>query len=397
MRLPEPPEPFILFDDARRSGAAPGRLYRDPVEIVTAHRLSQVQPALDRLADAADRGLHAAGYLSYEASFALEPSLALLAPGGGSDAAPLLWFGLFDGYRTLGPGEAEALLGADGGAAVDGLRPRISYVDYAAAFERVQEAIRAGDIYQANLTFPCDIAFHGHPAALYAALRGRAAAGYGGIVHTGSHWLLSFSPELFFTLVRGQLTARPMKGTAARMARPNDDTAAIAALREDPKQRAENLMIVDLLRNDLSRVSRAGTVTVPELFRVETYPTVHQMISTVRAKLLPGLSAVDVLRKIFPCGSITGAPKKRAMEVIDEVEVEPRGFYTGSIGRIDADGNAAFNVAIRTISIDNDASTGRIGLGSGIVVDSDCEAEWRECLQKGRFLTAAGTDGKGQL
>ena len=180
-----------------------------------------------------------------------------------------------------------------------------------------------------------------------------------------------------------------MKGTATREVDPVSDAAQARWLEEDKKQRAENLMIVDLLRNDLSRVSRAGSVIVPDLFRVESYPTVHQLVSTVRARVLPGLSPVDVLRVLFPCGSITGAPKLRAMEIIDAVEPHPRGVYTGALGWIDPDGDAAFNVAIRTICIDNGADAGRLGLGSGIVADSDGASEWAECLAKARFLGAA--------
>jgi para-aminobenzoate synthetase component 1 len=392
MHLPDPTEPFLLLDDARVAGAAAARYYRDPVEIVCARHPKEVQPALDRVADAREEGLHAAGYVAYEAGFALEERLC---PLGGSGNMPLLWFGLFDGFRSVEAEDVPALLPDPGDAHVGAPRPLIDRAAYGAAFDEVQERIRAGDIYQVNLTFPCEVDLHGDPRAIYAALRPHARAGYGGIVHTGTDWLLSFSPELFFTLVRGQLTARPMKGTAVRAGDAAADRAAIAALVEDPKQRAENLMIVDLLRNDLSRVSSAGSVTVPELFHVDSYPTVHQMISTVRAKLLPGLSAVDVLRTIFPCGSVTGAPKMRAMEVIATVEPFPRGPYTGAIGRIDPDGNAAFNVAIRTISVEEGARIGRIGLGSGIVADSVAEAEWQECLAKGRFLTGAGQMQRG--
>ncbi|HEX7743557.1 MAG TPA: aminodeoxychorismate synthase component I, partial [Sphingobium sp.] len=269
-------------------------------------------------------------------------------------------------------------------------RPLIDEATYRAAFEQVQELIRAGDIYQVNLTFPCAARFSGDPLALYAAVRPRQRAGYGGVIRTGRHDILSFSPELFFTNVRGQLTARPMKGTARRAADPVRDAELARELEEDPKQRAENLMIVDLLRNDLSRVSLAGSVTVPDLFHVETYPTVHQMVSAIRARLLPGLSPVDVLRVLFPCGSITGAPKVRAMEIIQQVEPFPRGVYTGAMGWIDPNGDAAFNVAIRTICVEEGSGEGRLGLGSGIVADSDAASEWAECLAKGRFLTAAG-------
>ncbi|BBE00099.1 aminodeoxychorismate synthase, component I [Sphingobium amiense] len=390
MRLPGPSEAFCLFDDARVAAAptraAQARLYRDPVGIVAAACAAEVQPALDRLAEARDAGLHIAGFLSYEAGLALEPRLAPIARRRDTGGAPLLWFGLFEGVRLIAPDTLPALLPDPASVTVGALRPLIGQDAYLAAFARVQDYIRAGDIYQANLTFPCDVPLSGDPLALYAAIRPRAAAGYGGVIRTGAHSLLSFSPELFFTQVRGQLTARPMKGTATRGAGAEEDAALARELALDPKQRAENLMIVDLLRNDLSRVSVAGSVTVPDLFRVETYPTVHQLVSTVRARILPGLSPVDVLRVLFPCGSITGAPKVRAMEIIDAVEPFPRGPYTGAMGWIDPEGDAAFNVAIRTICVEEGAGTGRLGLGSGIVADSDGVAEWAECLAKARFL-----------
>ncbi|MFK4792655.1 aminodeoxychorismate synthase component I [Sphingobium sp. ZW T5_29] len=391
MRLPGPTEAFVLFDDARERNAAPARLYRDPVSIIAAYRLEEVQPALDRIAEAGEAGLHAAGYMSYEAGLALEDRLAPLArrhhirPG----SAPLLWFGLFDGLRFIKPEAVQALLPDPSGVRIEPLRPLIQEDAYYAAFDRVQEYIRAGDIYQVNLTFPCATRFHGDLMALYAAVRPRQRAGYGGVIRTGSHDILSFSPELFFTCVRGQLTARPMKGTAVRSADARRDVMLARELESDPKQRAENLMIVDLLRNDLSRVSRAGTVTVPDLFHVESYPTVHQMVSTIRARLLPGLSPVDVLRVLFPCGSITGAPKVRAMEIIGEVEPFPRSVYTGAVGWIDPDGDAAFNVAIRTICVEEGRPEGLLGLGSGIIADSDAASEWAECLAKGRFLAGA--------
>jgi anthranilate/para-aminobenzoate synthase component I len=232
--------------------------------------------------------------------------------------------------------------------------------------------------------------------ALYAAVRPRAAAGYGGVIRTGARSILSFSPELFFTQVRGQLTARPMKGTATRAADPDADAAQALWLESDAKQRAENLMIVDLLRNDLSRVSQAGSVIVPDLFKVESFPTVHQLVSTVRARILPGLSPVDVLRVLFPCGSITGAPKVRAMEIIDAVEPQARGVYTGTMGWIDPEGDAAFNVAIRTVTVEEESGVGRLGLGSGIVADSQVDLEWAECLAKGAFLSRLDSGaGKG--
>lgn len=381
------PAPFVLLDDAR-PGGADARLYRDPVRIVTAQAADEVRRALAELDAARGAGLHAAGYLAYEAGHALEPKLAAPVAAG-----PLLWFGLFENHETIVAAEVPALLPDPGGAWIGQPRPRIARADYDAAFARVHEWIEAGDIYQANLTFRASVRLLGDPLAAYAAIRGRAAAGYGGIVWTGDDWLLSFSPELFFALREGELIARPMKGTTPRGASLAADEAAKATLASDPKQRAENLMIVDLMRNDLARIAQPGSVRVPELFKVETYPTLHTMVSTVSARLAGGTSVGEVLAATFPCGSVTGAPKIRAMEVIGAVEAEPRGPYTGSIGRVDADGDAAFNVAIRTLHLPAGSETASIGLGSGVVADSRTGEEWDECLAKGAFLTR----GQGQV
>ena len=361
--------PFVLLDEARPGGKA--WLYRDPAEIVEAREPEQVRECLARL-----RGRHAAGFLAYEAGHALEARLTPLAVQPAEDAPPLLWFGLFGSPE---PVDAAALLGDGAGAWAGTPRPLIEEGAYRAAAGRVLEHIRAGDVYQANLTFPAEVQTAGSPAVLYSALRARARAGHSALIFTGRHWVLSLSPELFFTLTQGCVTTRPMKGTAAPDADP-------AALRDDPKQRAENLMIVDLIRNDLSRVSRPGTVKVPELFAVERYPTVLQMTSTVTAELAEHRDAVDILEAIFPCGSITGAPKIRAMEVVHGLETGPRGVYCGAIGRVAPDGEAAFNVAIRTLVMRAGESVARLGLGSGIVADSCVEEEWRECLAKGAFV-----------
>jgi len=359
--------PFVLLDDARPGGKA--LLYERPLGIVETRDHAELRRCLDRL-----RGRHAAGFLSYEAGYALEEKLAPLRT---EPDLPLLWFGLFDAPRRV---DAEALLPDPDGAWAGAPRPRVSRADYEAALARVKAHIEAGDVYQANLTFQNDVPMQGHPLALYAALRRRARAGHGGVVFTGAHWILSLSPELFFTLENGRIATRPMKGTAPRDA----DPAAFAA---DPKQRAENLMIVDLLRNDLSRVAKPGTVKVPELFAVETYPTILQMTSTVTAELEDGLGPIDLLDAIYPCGSITGAPKIRAMEIVAGLEREPRGAYCGAIGRLGPDGDAAFNVAIRTLTLAHGGTMARLGLGSGIVADSEAGDEWRECLAKGKFVT----------
>ncbi|RHW18732.1 aminodeoxychorismate synthase component I [Sphingomonas gilva] len=372
-----PDAPFVLLDDARAAGAAPARLYRSPVDTVVATTPAQVPRLLDALRVARQGGLHAAGFLSYEAGHALEPRLVPAASG----EVPYAWFGLFEACETLAPEAVPALLPEPAGAWAGPPRPLIDEAAYMAAFDRVQALIAAGDVYQANLTFRAEVRVLGHPLALYAAIRRRAQAGHGGVVWTGDDWLLSFSPELFFALKDGKATTRPMKGTAPRESDPAD-------LAADPKQRAENLMIVDLLRNDLSRVAAPGSVEVPELFRVESYPTVHQMVSTITARLDEGRDAIDLLEALFPCGSITGAPKIRAMEVIGEIEETPRGIYCGAVGRLDADGDAAFNVAIRTLAMKEGADAATLGLGSGVVADSKGAEEWDECLAKGYFVAA---------
>jgi para-aminobenzoate synthetase / 4-amino-4-deoxychorismate lyase len=383
--------PFVLLDDARAKGASPSRLYVRPVSTLIARTAQELDALMSELKAAQADGLHAAGFIAYEAGFALEAKLAEKLEGRSLPTA-LAWFGLFEGHQEIDAKTLPLLLPDPAGAWIGRLEPKVARGDYDAAFDMVERYITDGDIYQANFTFRSGAPYAGNPLALYAAIRPRAAAGYGGVVWTGEEWFLSFSPELFFALKDGRITTKPMKGTAARHPDPVIDEAVAAEMRADPKQRAENLMIVDLLRNDLSRVAAPGTVEVPELFTVESYPTVHTMTSTVTARLADRLGAVDLIRAIFPCGSITGAPKIRAMEIIDEIERDPRGIYCGSIGRIDASGDAAFNVAIRTFHLNEAEKQVSVGLGSGVVADSDGAAEWAECLAKGEFARVTRPD-----
>ncbi len=394
------PEPFVLLDDARSQGASDARLYRGASELVVARQPHEVLPALARVEALAGAGYHLAGHIAYEAGLALEPRLAGLAgPRSGADG-PLVWFGAFAQFETIPSAQVPQWLrdNASGESpAIGPLEPQLSPGGYRRAFEHLREAIAAGDIYQANLSFPLAGSWHGDPLALYAAIRPVAGAGHGGVVFDGSNWLLSFSPELFFALRNGAALARPMKGTRPRGRDVAEDQALAAQLAASAKDRAENLMIVDLIRNDLSRVAEPGTVQVDKLFTLESYPTVHTMVSTVRAQLPPGKGAVDLIRALFPCGSITGAPKIRAMELIHQVERDARGPYCGAIGRIDSSGDAAFNVAIRTLRLTpGESGKGRavLGVGGAIVADSEWLAEWRECLVKGGFVreSAAGFD-----
>lgn len=343
-------------------------LHRNPIRTVEARTAPGVAPALDELRDQ-----DAVGFIGYEAGHALERSLAAEDPE--ADQPPLLWFMLGSSAEVPPPlpDPASAWAGVP--------RPLTGRDAYLASVDRIRRHIFDGDVYQVNLTFPAEVKVQGHPLAIYTQLRERAAANWSAMVFTGEHWILSFSPELFFTCESGRIVTRPMKGTARAASDPE-------ALRNDPKQRAENLMIVDLLRNDLSRVAKPGSVRVPELFAVEHYPTLLQMTSTITAELEDGLGAMDLLRAIFPCGSVTGAPKIRAMEIIAEQESGPRGIYTGSIGTLARTGDAAFNVAIRTLVIPAGSNVARMGLGSGIVADSIAQDEWNECLRKGAFVAS---------
>ena len=396
------PTPFILLDDARSEGASDARLYRAPSEVVIARRAEEVAPALARIEALRQGGAALAGYLAYEAGLPLEPRLASLAAKRTGAAGPLVWFGAFAGWETIPAADVPAWLKRETGEGTPGIgpmEPQLSPGGYARAFATLREAILAGDIYQANLTFPLAGTWQGDPLALYAAIRPRAAAGYGGIVFDGSHWLLSFSPELFVAAKDGAVTAKPMKGTRPRSRNAAQDAQLAEDLAASVKDRAENLMIVDLMRNDLSRIAAPGSVRVERAFAVESYPTVHQMTTTVRAMLGEGRGLADLLAALFPCGSITGAPKIRAMELIAAVERDARGAYCGAIGRIDPApknqpvsgdaGEAAFNVAIRTLRLDPATGRATMGVGSAIVADSECADEWRECVVKGGFVSVS--------
>ncbi|KKB13616.1 hypothetical protein VE25_01065 [Devosia geojensis] len=375
----------VLLHDTR-SPQGRSLLFAGPREILVAHTAAEAREALVRLEAAGRQGLWAAGYLAYELGFLFEERLAHPLPE--RTKTPLLWLGLYDAPRALDRAGAEAWLAAhagEAGRAID-IAPSLDETAYADAFERVEELIAAGDTYQVNLTFKARFRLEGDPVALYRALAASQPASHGALIRAQDHWVLSRSPELFVARKGDRLSARPMKGTIARGRTLEEDAARRQVLAADPKNRAENLMIVDLIRNDLGRIGEVGSVRVTDLFTVETYRTLHTMTSGVEATARPGLSVTDILTALFPCGSITGAPKLRAMEIIREVEREPRGLYTGAIGWFAPDGDFALNVAIRTAVVD-ESGNGEIGIGGGIVADSIMEDEYREALLKMRFLT----------
>ena len=379
--------PYILLDDSLTPGGR-SLLYADPVDVVAVSDPDDVEQGLDAIAAGVAEGLHAVGYFSYELGYCLEPRLRELLPK--SRDVPLFWVGLFGAPQPLDDAATRAWLEANGGAEraqISDLNLSWSREEYAGAFAKVLDYIAAGDVYQINLTLKYHFAFAGNPVALYAALRRKQRVAYGGMIATPDLHVLSFSPELFFRRDGKQIATRPMKGTAPRGRTPREDSRLKTWLAMDEKQRAENLMIVDLLRNDLGRVAKIGSVEVTDLFTVETYRSVHQMTSGVRAELRADMGLQETLRALFPCGSVTGAPKVRAMEIIRELEAAPRGVYTGSIGHFTPHGDAQFNVGIRTVVLHG--GRGEMGIGSGVVADSKADSEFEECLLKAHFLTKA--------
>ena len=332
---------------------------------------------LAQIEEAIAAGATLAGFISYASGQAFEAVKASAAPvAGGASKPPLVWMAQFETETAFD------IAVSDEPVATPDIEPLISRSRYETMISSALERIRAGDIYQVNLTFPATLAV---PCTedLYRAARQRARAPFGAFVNMGERQILSFSPELFFRLDGEAVQSRPMKGTRPRKADPSTDRAMRDELYGSPKDRAENLMIVDLIRNDLSRVCAAGSVAVSSLFDIEPYPTVWQMTSNVTGTLSPESGVMDILAALFPCGSITGAPKIMASKIIAELEGFDRGVYTGEIGVMNGR-STVLNVAIRTIDVEN--GYGCLHVGSGIVADSDPRDEWRECLSKARFL-----------
>jgi para-aminobenzoate synthetase component I len=385
------PDPFILLRD---DPADRTLFFARPREIVRVDRKADFGAALSKLQAAHEAGHWLAGYMAYEAGYLFEPRLETLAIDGAE--VPYLLFGIFDApddadpfsHREEGVPESRMRGSRNGGSNLPFLaspRARWNFETYRDRFDRLHQRLRKGDSYQGNLTFPIDAEWHGDPLEAFHTLAERQPVKYGALVHLGGPVILSRSPELFFKVDRqGWIETHPMKGTAARGAAPEEDAAIIQAMKADEKTLAENRMIVDLLRNDISRISEVGTLTVPKLFEVETYPTLHQMVSHVRARLLPDVTLTDIFAALFPCGSITGAPKMWTMEILHKLERTPRGAYCGAIGHIAPSGEMCFNVAIRTITLFDDGRA-TFNVGGGIVFDSRAEDEYAEALLKARF------------
>jgi para-aminobenzoate synthetase / 4-amino-4-deoxychorismate lyase len=351
----------------------------NPRQIWMAHHPDEVlevwQAVETAVSATTNQPCYAAGYISYEAAAALD--LATHPPG--PNDPPLVWFGLYDQITQIAPPGAGI-----GTYHLGQWQPALSLTAYQTAVAHIKTYIAQGATYQVNFTFPLHTSFQGDPWTLFTDLATAQRAAYMAYIDTGRHVICSASPELFFSRRGESLLARPMKGTAPRGLTLAQDQAQIAWLHQSPKNRAENVMIVDMLRNDMGRIARLGSVQVPHLFAVERYPTLLQMTSTVTAESTAPLP--DLLQAMFPCASITGAPKIRTMQIIRELEPAARGVYTGAIGLVGPE-QIQFNVAIRTVVVDREQQTAVYGVGSGIVWDSDPVAEYEECRLKTQVLT----------
>ena len=349
-----------------------------------ARTLDQVKTVLQAVEERSLRGKWCVGYLRYEAAPAFDSALTVHPATG-----PMAWFGVHDAPLPWCDETPPA-------PPVDGTRrvtwqPGMARAAFDAALGRLHQAISDGEIYQANLTARNAGQLHVPPWELFTAMRQAQPGGFAAYIDTGDEQVLSVSPELFFDWHQGHITTRPMKGTAPRGRTPEEDAALADALRHSPKERAENVMIVDLIRNDLSRLAKPFSVTVQGLCRTQALSTVWQMVTDVHADTRPGIRLVDVFSALFPCGSVTGAPKVQAMRLIRELEDTDRAVYCGAVGVVRPGGSATFNVPIRTVLAQSGSAGGRVrsGTGSGITSDAQALGEWQEWRHKQAYLSRA--------
>ena len=348
--------------------------FGEPIATLTAADFREVTHVLEFAEAQARAGKYAIVMLSYEAAPAFDSALTAHEP----NEFPLAWVGVYS--EPSDPAET----GVNGSS--NPWLPSVSKHEYNESIERIRELIAAGDTYQVNYSFPLTSSFNGDPQAWFQRLRLRQQAKYSAYVDLGRYKVLSLSPELFFERRGDHVVTRPMKGTVQRGRTADEDEKLAEWLRNSIKNRAENVMIVDLLRNDLGKVSVAGRVHVSSLFDLERFETVWQMTSTVEATLRERTSLAELMGALFPCGSVTGAPKIRTMEIIRELERFPRRAYTGTIGLLRPGGDCTFNVAIRTVVLDTETNVATCSVGGGITIDSTAAEEYEECLVKSRFL-----------
>ncbi|UHA73336.1 aminodeoxychorismate synthase component I [Paenibacillus sp. 481] len=368
--------PYILFDFVDENRVKQRKIFKDPIEIVTALSPSEVKPALKRIQEAVKRGYYAVGYLSYEAAPAFDSAFNVHP----NVVMPLVWFGIFAQYET----DHEC---SEGNYRISEWKPTLTEESYHESIHQIHEAIARGDTYQVNYTMRLRSHFEGDSYALYTRLCDAQQADFSAMLQLGDFSILSASPELFFRKIGNQIITRPMKGTVKRGLWQEQDELLSKWLHQSVKNRAENVMITDLLRNDLSLIAETGSVHVPSLFDIEKYYTLFQMTSTVTANIRPDVEMSDIFAALFPCGSITGAPKISTMNLIHELEHTPREIYCGSIGMMSPDGSAIFNVAIRTVWIDHRSGQAEYGVGGGITWDSTASDEYEEAKTKALLLT----------
>jgi para-aminobenzoate synthetase/4-amino-4-deoxychorismate lyase len=368
---------LIDFCDPHGQHPALRCAFNAPQRMLVAHTLDQVKPLLDEVEQLSQQGLWCVGYVRYEAAPAFDAALAVHAADG-----PLAWFGVYTQAHDW-----PTSVPTDGDQTQVKWHSQIAREEFDVSMDHIHQSIAAGTFYQVNYTAPTIGNFSGDPQVLFARLHRAQPKGYGAFIDTGLEQVLSVSPELFFDWYDDHFLTRPMKGTAPRGNTSAEDDANGLALKQSPKERAENVMIVDLLRNDVSRIAQPHSVSVPHLFDVLTLPTVLQMTSDVVARTRVGTRLSEVFGALFPCGSVTGAPKVQAMRTIRSLESGPRGVYCGAIGVVRPGGHATFNVAIRTVTLRRNLAT--CGIGSGITADATADAEWQEWQTKRGFLTRA--------
>ena len=382
--------PFILFENTLPSHEdEEAWLFTNPVREIVAYTAEEFKQALVIIDEERQKGHYLAGYISYEAGYALSEKLIKYLPKINKNEQALLRFYAFEKVQRLSANDVTEALNEfpESPPYIKHWQPAESEAEYVDNLSRINEYISAGDTYQVNHTYRVNFELSGSIHGLYAALRERQPVPFSSLMHLPDCSVLSLSPELFVRKQGTVLSTKPMKGTAARGATDEEDAAILKAMAEDKKQQSENLMIVDLMRNDIGRLAKTGSMKVSKLFEIQTYKTLHQMISSIEGEVDQDISFTEVVKGLFPCGSITGAPKIRTMEIINGLENTPRGIYTGAIGFITPNNDFTFNVPIRTLTFPEGGNKGSLGIGGGIIYESDTLDEWRESQLKARFLT----------
>ena len=387
-------EGSLWFESAFCKGVNGGALlFSDPVEVVVLSSLSGLKRFFQTLEEKLAESYFLAGWLSYEAGYGFEPTLFSFADATHS-SSPLAWFGVYRSPQHYSERVVKELFYEHPSSSPGIVSFNLPEEEYREKVLAIKDQIAAGNVYQVNFTGRNRFTFSGSASALYGALRDAQPSSYTALLNCGERTILSFSPELFFSKRGLAIETMPMKGTAPRGRTFEEDNRFKESLTQCKKNRAENLMIVDLLRNDLGRICRPGSIKAEKLFAAETYPTLHQMVSTIRGEQRENIGLYELFKALYPSGSVTGAPKIKAMKLIRTFETEPRAIYTGTIGFISPDRDMVFNVAIRTVELSGEE--GVYGSGSGIVWDSDPQEEYRECHLKAKILSESG-NSHGEL